>query len=92
MGTKTPGVTTSKTIKSPLRSATAATRSTPQVLRRLAPGVSLRRLHKLTGINLQHLSRIFSGQRGLTIAKARIIARFLDVSLEQVCDALRPAV
>lgn len=90
MGTKTPGVTTSKTIKSPLRSAT--TRSTPQVLRRLAPGVSLRRLHKLTGINLQHLSRIFSGQRGLTIAKARIIARFLDVSLEQVCDALRPAV
>jgi transcriptional regulator with XRE-family HTH domain len=64
--------------------------STPATLRTLAPGVSLCALSKLTGIALSHLSRIFSGQRGLTIDKARIIAKAVGRSITDVADVLQP--
>lgn len=65
-------------------------RSTPKLLQSLAPGVSLKKLHRLSGIPLEHLSRIFNRKRGLTVDKAVKIAQTLNVPVERVISVLVP--
>jgi plasmid maintenance system antidote protein VapI len=61
---------------------------TPKKLRQLAPGVSLGELARRTGIRHEHLSRVVNGKRGLTLVTAQRIAKALDLSTDDVANAL----
>lgn len=62
---------------------------TPDALRRLRPGLSLRKLAKRSGIRLSHLSRVINGRRGLSLRVATLIALHTGTSIERVAAVLQ---
>lgn len=63
---------------------------TPQALRTLRPGLSLRKLAKRSGIRLSHLSRVINGRRGLSLKVATLIALHTGTTIERVASVLAP--
>lgn len=61
---------------------------TPDALRRLRPGLSLRKLAKRSGIRLSHLSRVINGRRGLSLRVATLIALHTGTTIERVASVL----
>ena len=61
---------------------------TKERLAALSPGVSLRQLAKRSGIALPHLSRVFSGKRGLTVPIAKRIAEATGATIDRVVNVL----
>jgi transcriptional regulator with XRE-family HTH domain len=45
-------------------------------------------IHRVTGIDMAHISRIFSGKARPSLGLARRIADHLGVTVEVLCDAL----
>lgn len=58
--------------------------STPVLITRLRPGLTLGQLARLTGINKSTLSRLFNKRRRLNIDYATKIARALNCSIDRV--------
>lgn len=56
-------------------------------------GPTLTEMARATGMSLSHICRIFSGERVPSLAKARRMAAYLGISLDELCrylDSLRP--
>jgi len=58
-------------------------------LNQLEAGLSLCRLSKRTGLAVPHLSRVFSGKRGLTLKTAKKIGDAVGRTIDEVVTALQ---
>jgi len=61
---------------------------TPERMRKLRPGMSLRTLSKRTGLSLPHLSKVVNKRRGLTVRVARLIAQATGTTIDRVVTIL----
>jgi transcriptional regulator with XRE-family HTH domain len=62
--------------------------TTPDAIKRLVPGMSLRRLARGSGLSVTLLSKVVNGRRRLTMDTAKALAAFLRLPLQTVVEAL----